>query len=333
MAATAAAVAMAATSTLALLPGPVAGLPVSPIAVAILVGLGLAGVARDRPGWATGLSVATGPLLKLAVMLIGLRLSLGQLGSLGVQALPLVAGALLSGLGLAWLLGRLLGIGAKLTALLAVGAAICGVSAIAAIAPALKPRQEETAYALACVAVFGLVATLLYPVVLGFWWPEGQQAGLVLGAAIHDTAQVTAAALMLEQALGNPTVLAAATVTKLLRNLSMLLVIPAVTWWVMRAEPAASQRPAFPLFIIGFLAMAAVRSAGDALLPESAAWRTFLDSAGHTSAFLFAMAVAAIGMGIRIDTLRKLGPRPAIVAVLTALGMLVTALTTAALIG
>ena len=313
-------------AALKLAPEPVGGLPLSPILVAILLGLFLSGVARRNTGWQPGLALAAGPLLKLGVMLIGLRLSLGQVGSLGLQALPLVLAAIVCGLTLAWGLGRLLGTGTKLTALLAVGSAICGASAIAATAPALKPRAEETAYALACVALFGLAATIVYPWLLSTLFSDGRQVGFVLGAAIHDTSQVTAAALLFEQTFSYPETVAAATVTKLLRNLSMLVVIPAVVWWAMRGERAGEARPAFPLFILGFLGLAMLRSAGDLALGDPAAWHAVLDAAASASAFLFAMAMAAIGMGIRIAALRTLGPKPAVVALLTALGMGVVAL-------
>lgn len=319
-----AAVALAATTVpplLAAAPGQLGALPVSPILVAILLGLALSGAARRKRAWAPGLALAAGPLLKLAVMLIGLRLSLAQVGSLGLQAVPLVIGALVTGLGLAWLLGRAFGIGSKLTALLAVGSAICGASAIAATAPALESRPAETAYALACVALFGLAATVAYPWLLDACFADGLQVGLVLGAAIHDTSQVTAAALLFEQTFGAPGVVAAATVTKLMRNLCMLVVIPAVVWWALRGESARRVRPAFPLFILGFVALAATRSGGDLLFAGSGAWQALLDAAATASAFLFAMAMAAIGMGIRVAALRALGARPAMVALLTALGM------------
>ncbi len=328
-------IALAATMVprlLAAAPGQLASLPVSPVLVAILLGLALAGAARRRPAWTAGLALAAGPVLKLAVMLIGLRLSLGQVGSLGLQAVPLVLGALLSGLGLAWLLGRVFGLGSKFTALLAVGSAICGASAIAATAPALRSRPEETAYALACVALFGLAATVAYPWLLDACFEDGMQVGLVLGAAIHDTSQVTAAALLFEQTFGATGVVAAATVTKLLRNLSMLVVIPAVVWWALQGEAASRSRPAFPLFILGFLALAATRSGGDLLFADSGAWRVLLDAAATASAFLFAMAMAAIGMGIRLAALRALGARPAVVALLTALGMGATALAAVSLL-
>jgi uncharacterized integral membrane protein (TIGR00698 family) len=322
-------IALAATALpqlLAAAPGKLAGLPVSPILVSILLGLALSGVARGRAAWTPGLALAAGPALNLAVMLIGLRLSLGQVGSLGVYALPLVCGAIVSGLGLAWLLGRVFGVGTKLTALLAVGSAICGASAVAATAPALKSRPEETAYALACVALFGLAATMAYPWLLHAWFHDGRQVGLVLGAAIHDTSQVTAAALLFEQTFGATGVVASATVTKLLRNLCMLAVIPAVAWWAMQGQAAGRACPAFPFFILGFLALAATRSGGDLLFAESSAWQALLDASATVSAFLFAMAMASIGMGIRVAALRALGARPALVALLTALGMGVVAL-------
>ncbi len=316
-----------------LLPDALARIPVSPILIAIVIGLLLAGIARTRPTWEPGLSLAAGPLLKLAVMLIGLRLSLGQAGSLGLYALPLVAAALISGLGLAWLLGRMFRVGTKLTALLAVGSAICGASAIAATAPALRPRAEETAYALACVALIGLAATIAYPWLLNLWLADGGQAGFVMGAAIHDTAQVTGAAILYEQTFNDPDVVASATVTKLLRNLSMLVVIPLVVFLASRGDPGNGSRPAFPLFILGFVALAGVRTAGDYLAGGHPAWDGFLSAASVASAFLFAMAMAAIGMGIRLTALRSIGIMPGVVAFLTAVGMGGVALAVVFLLG
>lgn len=321
-----AAVAMATPTLLSLAPGAVSRLPLSPILVAIVLGIMLSSAASRRPAWAPGLAMAAGPLLKVAVMLIGLRLSLAQLGVLGLQAVPLVLGALVTGLGLAWLLGRLFRVDRKLTALLAVGSAICGASAIAATAPALKPRAEETAYALACVALFGLAATVLYPWLLHGWLGDGRMAGLVLGAAVHDTSQVTAAAILYEQTFGGTETVAAATVTKLLRNLSMLIVIPAVIWWGLKGAGTRAAKAPFPLFVLGFIGFAALRSGGDLVLGNNELWLGLIGAGGVASAFLFAMAMAAIGMQIRVAALRALGPVPAIVALLTALGMGATAL-------
>jgi len=306
-------------------PDPLATLPASPMVLAILAGLGLAGVAARRPGWRPGLELARGLLLKTAVALIGLRLSLVELALLGGRALPLVVLVVLTGLVLTYALVRKAGGNQHLAGLLGVGTAICGASAIAALSPALKARPEETAYAVACVALVGLLATLLYPFILPALLADPIAAGLVIGAAIHDTAQVTAAAAAYEQLWQLDGTLNAATVTKLIRNFSMVLVIPLMAW--MLSEPGSGPRfVQIPLFIVAFLALSAVRSVGDAWLgADQAVWQALIDVLGQLSQFLFAMAMAAIAMGIRLQQLRVLGWKPAAAALLAALTILAVA--------
>jgi uncharacterized integral membrane protein (TIGR00698 family) len=351
---------------LGLLPGPWARVPVSPILVSIVLGVALAGAVARRPTLHPGLALATGPLLKLAVILIGLRLGLGELFELGLSAIPLVLAVIVLALGAALGLSRAFGVPPRLGALLAVGTAICGASAIAATAPGLRARAEEVAYAIACVALFGLVATLVYPPLFHVLLADPRAVGTALGAAIHDTAQVTGAALFYEQIQGVEGALTAASVTKLMRNLGMLVVIPLVVWAYGRegdaggagargregrsvfaerapgesvpgestagnrgagcgpdavGDPAGAPRAVgFPLFVLGFVAASLVRTAGDRLLPGvPAGWSAFLSSADAASAFLFAMAMAALGMSIRPAALVRLGWRPAGVALATAL--------------
>ncbi|MCP1728187.1 putative integral membrane protein (TIGR00698 family) [Natronospira proteinivora] len=296
-------------------------LPLSPILLGILMGMALGGVAQRRPDWGPGITLAAGPWLKFAVVLIGLRLSLGELASTGWMALPLVIGVIVTGLLAALLIGRALGIGARLTALLGVGTAICGASAIGATAPAIGARREETAYAVACVAVFGLAATLFYPPLLHWLLGDGHAAGLVLGGAIHDTAQVMGAAALYEQIWPGGGALEAATVSKLMRNAAMLAVIPLVVMMVGAGGSGARRIPRFPLFILGFLAMAGLRSLGDTSVPATwqPGWETLIEAGTQLSQFLFAMAMAALGMGVRPSILRQLGWRPAVLALLTAL--------------
>ncbi|MGY6554396.1 MAG: putative sulfate exporter family transporter [Wenzhouxiangella sp.] len=304
------------------LPEPIATLPASPMVIAILAGLALAGVAARRASWKPGLDLARGILLKTAVALIGLRLSLLELGLLGGRALPLVVIVVLTGLSLTYWLVRSAGGNRHLAGLLCAGTAICGASAIAALAPALKARPQETAYAVACVALVGLLATLLYPFILPPLLADPIAVGLVMGAAIHDTAQVTAAAAAYEQLWQADGTLNAATVTKLIRNFSMVLVIPLLAW--LLSEPGARPRYVpIPLFIVAFLALSVMRSAGDAALgPEQSVWQALILGAGQISQFLFAMAMAAIAMGIRFEQMKALGPKPAAAALLAALILL-----------
>jgi uncharacterized integral membrane protein (TIGR00698 family) len=309
------------------LPGRFGQLPLSMMLIAVLAGLALSGSAQSKVSWQPGLAVARGPLLKIAVALIGLRLSLSDLGQLGWQALPLVAAMLVAALAVTLLFARLAGANLRLAILLTAGTAICGASAIAATAPGLRARAEETAYAIACVAVIGLLATLVYPALLQALLNSPEQIGLVIGVAIHDTAQVTAAAVLHEQLYHSEGTLTSATVAKLMRNSTMLVVIPALVWLANRGQPRDTASPPFPLFIVAFIVLSGLRSLGDAWLgSEQALWHGLIEWAGHFSLIAFTMAMAALAMGIRFGQLRNLGWKPALAAFAAAATVLALAI-------
>lgn len=304
-----------------------ATLPLSPMLLAIAAGLIMAPLARRRPGWEPGLAVARGLVLKTSVVLVGLGIGLSQLGSLGLMALPLVLLAVALGLTLTLVLARAFGASPSLAALLAAGTAICGVSAIAAAAPAVAARRHEVAYAVACIALFGLMATVLYPLVLGALIDEPRLAGLVLGAVVHDTAQVSAAASLLEQSGHGSGSLDAAMVSKLLRNACLLWAIPLLAW-LNRPHTSSHTRsirpPPLPLFIVLFLLMALIRSACDLWLgPEHAVWSHLIEASRPIAQFGFAMAMAALAMAISPGELRRAGWRPALAALIATLAMLI----------
>jgi len=313
---------------LAALPGWLGRLPLSSMLMAVLIGLALAPVARHKLHWRAGLDLARDPLLKLAVALIGLRLSLPELLRLGGKAAPLVVLIVVCGLLLTTWLTRQAGAGRRLSLLLATGTSICGASAIAALAPGLQARREETCYAVACIAFLGLAATLLYPWLLHKLLGHPESIGLVLGVAVHDTAQVTAAASLYEQAWQADGTLNSATVAKLLRNSSMLLVLPLILFFHRRHHAVAAAGFPLPLFVIAFILLSAARSAGDAWLgAEHALWRGLIELGGEVSVFLFAMAMAAVAMSVRLDDLKRLGWRPAAAALASALVLLAVAVT------
>ncbi|WP_376697500.1 YeiH family protein [Wenzhouxiangella sp. EGI_FJ10305] len=303
----------------ALLPPPVGSLPLSMMLVAIVTGLVLAGPVQRRPAWKPGLDFARGPLLKTAVALIGLRLSLADLGQLGAQALPLVILVVLVGLGVTLLLARLAGAAPRLGILLAAGTSICGASAIAATAPGLKAKSDEICYAIACIALIGLAATLLYPWALNHLFETPQEIGFVMGVAIHDTAQVTAAAALHEQAWESEGTLVAATVAKLMRNAGMLVMIPGLVWLYSRRHEGGSTKVSLPLFIVAFILLSGVRSGVDALLgPDHALWNGFLTVVAQASMFAFAMAMAALATTVQPSELKAHGWKPAVAAVTAA---------------
>ncbi len=301
------------------LPEPWGNLPISIMLIGILAGLALAPLATTKPHWQPGLELARKPILRIAVALIGLRLSLVEVGLLGWQALPLVLGAITLGLTVVLVLARLLGTPGRLAALLAIGTAICGASAIAAAAPGLRAKSEEVCYAIACVALIGLAATLLYPALLQKVLEDSTLVGLALGAAIHDTAQVTAAAVFHEQTWHAESTVTAATVSKLLRNMGMLIVIPIIVWSFTRTETSERSFPPLPFFIVAFLALSGFRTAVDHWLGhDHAVWQIIIEWAGHLSLFGFTMAMAALAMNIRFKDFKALGWKPALIAVIAA---------------
>ena len=136
-----------------------------------------------------------------------LLLSLSALAGIGLAALPVVLLAVASAFGLVHLLARAMGVSRRLGTLIAVGTAICGNSAVAAVGPAIGAKDDEMAYAVGCVTLFGLIALLVYPFASLAGFGDLRLAGLFLGTAIHDTAQVASAGMLAAQVAGSPDVL------------------------------------------------------------------------------------------------------------------------------
>ena len=300
---------------------------------AIVLGLTLRNGLGLPAAYAPGLRFCTQWVLRFGVALLGLRLSLAAVGQLGAQALPIVVACIATaGFGV-HALARGFGLSARLGTLIAVGTAICGNSAIAATGPVLGAKDDEVAYAVGCVTLFGLLALLVYPfaapLVLG---SDPHAIGTFLGAAIHDTAQVAAAASLAATQQAAPEILDASLVTKLLRNAFLLLVIPlAASWHGSSGEPGKPARvrllQAFPFFVLGFLALAGLRTIGDlgaapfGGLLEAGQWERLLAAGADLSGLCLGLAMAAIGLGTSLRSLRALGLRPLLVGLAAALAV------------
>jgi uncharacterized integral membrane protein (TIGR00698 family) len=301
-------------------------LPLSPVMCAVVLGM-LWRNTLGVPGWATnGLKWAMHQLLRTGIALVGLRLTLAGAGSIALTALPValvcLLVALIAGLGLA----RLFGVGTRLGALLAIGTAVCGCTAVVAMSPVIRARHAETAFAVTCVVLFGCAAMLCYPWVAGrFFGASPVHAGIFLGTAIHDTSQVIGAALMYSQQAHAPAALAAASVAKLLRNLSIAVLVPLAAWRARRHgaggadEHAGEPRHAglaphaqlVPLFVVAFIGFIAVRTAGDALLGgQSALWQAVIRT-GYTASDLFlTCGMTAVGLSVSFIDMWRIGWRP-----------------------
>jgi uncharacterized integral membrane protein (TIGR00698 family) len=287
---------------------------VAEVTVAILIGVLIAALAgrRLRP-LDPGLQFAAQRILRLGIVLLGARLSLAEIARIGLPATGLIvvtmAVSFLVVLGVA----RAVRVDGRLALLIAVGSAVCGNTAIVATAPVIGARARDVAYAVATITLFGTLAVFLYPAIGRAVGIEEPAFGVWAGVAVHDTSQVVATSA----AYGSEA-LDVATVVKLIRNALMaplLLVIAAV--WAARAQnvPGAVRggiRRAVPLFVFGFLGLAALRSVGLIDAGQAATLDTL------ARAFVL-VALAAVGLSIRWGELRETSWRPIAVGFCVAL--------------
>ena len=303
--------------------------PLSPILAAILLGLVVRNVVGLPAVYEAGLQLCLKGILRIGVALLGIRLSLSTAGTIGLVAVPIVVGCIATALVAVSWVNRAMGLPRRLGTLIAVGTAICGNTAIVAAAPAIGATDDEVSYAIGCITVFGLLALMGYPY-LSHWLFAGdpQLAGLFLGTAIHDTAQVAGAGMVYMQQFAAPVALDMATVTKLVRNLFMLGVIPMMALLYNRADSSRRIRPRFgqavPLFVFGFVAMSAVRSIGDLgdtpfglLSPEL--WQDLISGTSVLASSCLVVAMASVGLGTSFARLRTLGAKPLVVGLCAAL--------------
>lgn len=308
------------------------GLPKSPISaimMAILLGILIRNTMslpeRFRPGIRFGLV----RVLRFGIVLLGIRLSLSEAGAIGLQSLPVIIGTVSAALLIVTFLARRVGLSGRLGTLIAVGTSVCGATAIVATAPAIGASDDEVSYSVACITLFGVIAMLVYPFA-GYWIFSGDAVavGLFLGTSVHETAQVAGSGLVYQQYYTDPQVLDVATVTKLVRNLGMLIIIPLMSIVYHRNSAASGQAPKWwtmiPLFVVGFAAMSLLRTIGDSGekafgILEPATWSTVVNVTKQAAEISLAVAMAAVGLGTSIKGLRSIGLKPLAIGLFSAL--------------
>lgn len=301
--------------------------PISGVPVAIVLGLLLRNVVPLPASLGPGLKFCTTTVLRLGIVLVGIKLSVIEMARLGVAGVPVVVTAIATGLIFVTWFNRRMGLPPRLGTLIAAGTSICGVTAIVSTAPAIDADEREVAYAVANVVAFGLFGMLAYPYLAHALLPGSAAIGLFLGTAVHDTSQVVGAALTYRQIYADDAVLRVATVTKLTRNLFLAAVIPLLTWMRARDGAAAGKatatnwRTLVPSFVLGFVAMAIVRSIADAMLDggglalgvwDRRAWNTLTSYVGDTigARWLLGTAMAAVGLNTSFSVFKGVGMKP-----------------------
>jgi uncharacterized integral membrane protein (TIGR00698 family) len=325
--------------------------PLSGVPVAIVLGLLLRNTLPLPASINPGLKFATTTILRAGIVLVGVRLSVFDVVKLGIAGLPVVLAAIVTGLLFVTWFNRKLGLPPRLGTLIAAGTSICGVTAIVSTAPAIEADEREVAYAVANVVAFGLFGMLVYPYLAHAVLGSSETIGLFLGTAVHDTSQVVGAALTYKQVYNDDIVLRVATVTKLTRNIFLAGVIPLLTWMHIRSQRAigsggigAVSTTLVPGFVIGFLAMAIVRSFGDWTLTSNGAafgvwsaaqWASITKSLGDywASQILLGTAMAAVGLNTNFAVFKGVGLKPFAVGMAGALVVGAVGMTMAVIFG
>jgi uncharacterized integral membrane protein (TIGR00698 family) len=328
--------------------------PVSGIFVAIILGMIIRNTVNMHQIFRSGVAFAVKYALRAGIILLGLRLSLNEALRLGAWGIPLIIACISCGIIVTLYFTKKLNQSNRLGTLIACGTGICGVTAIMAISPVLKAKDNEISYAVANITIFGLIGMLFYPYLANtFFGDDPIKAGLFLGTAIHDTAQVTGSALIYNQMFDMEKAVDVAMVTKLTRNLFIIAVIPLISFLFFKNASVEDGKEVekkipkwyklIPLFVVGFLLLAFVRTIGDLnienngmalgfLTPDS--WEnvyTYGSSFGTT--YMLGLAMAGVGLSTDFSTFKGLGVKPFYVGLIAAVSVGIISLTLISLFG
>ncbi len=299
--------------------------PVSPVLCAVLLGVAWRNTIGLNAAFLPGLQWITNNLLRLGIALVGLRLSLNGLTSTATMALPVVLACVTTAVGVSVLVGKMFGLSQPLRFLLAAGTSVCGCTAVCAVTPVVRARAVESGLALTCVVVLGCTGMLVYPWLAHTVFGNATHAaGVFLGTSIHDTSQVMGASLIYAQQFDASDAVPVAGFTKLLRNLSLLILVPLFAMWSGNsggADTRVKRSQVLPVFLIFFVLLAIVRTAGDGFTAGTAmaqSWSQLIGVGLGASEMFLVCGMTAVGLNVSLADLRGIGSRALAAALIVA---------------
>ena len=291
--------------------------PISTAMIAILMGIMLGNIFPIRQGFLLGLDFTQKYILKLGIICLGIQLKPFEFLKFGTVAIPLIIICIISVLIVVKLLIKKLKISTKMAYLISIGSTVCGTTAIMATAPVINAKKGEVAYAIANMTVFGIISMLIYPYFANIYFDgDPMYVGLFLGTAIHETSQVAAAGLIYDQQFNSPETLNIATVTKLIRNTFLVIMIPLFAFLYNRGKAKTKNYSIlniFPYFVLGFIALIILRNIGDQIfLTEYSQpiWQSVVLNIKDSAKIFLSMAMAAVGLSTNLRDLRSMGYKP-----------------------
>ena len=273
------------------------------LVLAILLGTLVRTLRKPPAACEPGIHCATKTMLELAVMLMGATISFAAIAAAGVPLLVAIAVTVAAAIAASFTLGRVLGLPKRMAVLVACGNAICGNSAIAAVAPVIHAEFDDVATSIAFTAVLGIAVVVALPFAAHLLHLSPIAGGMLAGLTVYAVPQVLAAA----GPLGSAAV-QVGTLVKLVRVLMLGPVVGGLSLLMARRPDGVAPRPRaaiahlMPPFIIGFLALAALNSL--ALLPG-----TVIVQARAASGLLTVLAMAGLGLGVDLRSVAAAGPR------------------------
>jgi uncharacterized integral membrane protein (TIGR00698 family) len=272
---------------------------IEPLVLAILIGAAVRTAWTPDARWKAGIDFSAKQVLEVAIVLLGLTLDVPLLLRAGPILAAGIVVAVCGALGVGYLLGRTFGLRARLALLVAVGNAICGNSAIAAVAPVIGAEPDDVASSIAFTAVLGVAVVLTLPYLMGPLGLSEYQYGVLAGLTVYAVPQVLAATLPVSALSGQ-----VGTLVKLTRVLMLGPIVLGLSVAMRRRGATPGGRLALgrlvPWFIMGFLSLAAVRATG--LVPDA-----MVASARWLSGSLTIVAMAALGLGVDVRVLGRVG--------------------------
>lgn len=282
--------------------------------LALLLGLALNFLADEGTRTAPGVALTSRTVLRLGVALLGARISVSMLADLGWPMIALIVSGVVVTILFALAATKVVGRSWRFALLTGGSVAICGASAamaIAAVLPKHERSERDLVFTVLAVTVLSTVAMVVYPMLTSFIGADERTAGVFLGGTIHDVAQVVGAGFSIGQEAGDT-----ATLVKLIR-VSMLAPVVLAFSLVIRARGLADTSggktpPLLPGFVIGFLVLAALNSAG--IVPAALS-----EFAGAVSRWALLIAIAAVGIKTSLKKMLEVGPAAIVLLVLETL--------------
>jgi uncharacterized integral membrane protein (TIGR00698 family) len=284
------------------------------LVIAILLGTVVRTAWTPGPQWAPGIAFSAKTLLEIAVMLLGASVSFQAVLQAGVGLIIGIAVVVAVAIGASYGLCRLLGLPQRMAVLVACGNSICGNSAIAAVAPVIGAKSEDVASSIAFTAILGVIIVLTLPLLIPLFGLSTTQYGVLAGLTVYAVPQVLAATV--------PVGIVSAQLGTLVKLVRVLMLGPVVILLSVVARDTHSKRTSglslnrfVPWFIIGFLGLAALRSWG--VIPEMV-----LQAALPTATALTVVSMAALGLGVDLRVLGRVGGRVTLAVTLSLIVLL-----------